>query len=58
MTGGIIVLENSLSACVPPSLVASTVKAASVYAAGKSAATGMIAANVAVLAEGAMKAIF
>ncbi len=56
--GGVMVLENSLSACVPPSLVAATIKAASVYTAGKSAATGMIAANVAILMEGAMKAMF
>ncbi len=41
-----------------PSLVATTIKAASVYTAGKSAATGMIAANVAILMEGAMKAMF
>ena len=52
------VVGEFASACVPPSLVAATVKAASVYTAGKSAATGMISANVAILMEGMMKTMF
>ena len=59
MAGGAVLLQNSVSACVPPALVAATVKAAGAYAAGKSmATTGMISANVALLMEGMVKAMF
>ncbi len=58
MTGGIVLLQSSASACVPPSLVAATVKAASAYAVGKSAAAGLISANVAILMEGVLTTMF
>ncbi len=52
---GALLLQNSASACVPPGLAAATVKAAGAYALGKSTATGMISANVAILMEGMVK---
>ncbi len=58
MASGAVLLQNSASACVSPSLVAATVKAASAYAAGKSVATGMISANVAILIQGGLTAMF
>ena len=58
VTGGIVVLQNSASACVSPALVAATVKAAGAYAAGKSAATGLISANVAILIQGGLTTMF
>ena len=58
-SGGAVaaVLSGSASACAPPALVASTIKAASLLAAGK-AATGAISVKVAALTEGVMKAMF
>jgi RNA polymerase sigma factor (sigma-70 family) len=58
VSGGAFLLQNSVSACVPPSLVASTVKAAGAYSAGKSAATGLISANVAILIQGGLTTMF
>ncbi len=51
---GTLLSEGAASASVPTSLVASTVKAASLLAAGQ-AASGLISAQVAVLMEGALK---
>jgi RNA polymerase sigma factor (sigma-70 family) len=55
LSGGglaVVLSEKAASACVPPSLVGSTVKAAMLYAAGKA-----VAAKVAVLTEGVLKAM-
>lgn len=49
------VLSQSASAGVPASVVSSTIKAASLFAAGQAAATGAISAQVAVLTEGVLK---
>jgi RNA polymerase sigma factor (sigma-70 family) len=45
----------SASACLPPSLASSTVKAATLFAAGQAVGTGVISTQVAALAEGALK---
>jgi RNA polymerase sigma factor (sigma-70 family) len=58
MGGGVALLANSASACVPPGLVAATVKAVGACAAGQAVATGVVSANVAILMEGAIKAMF
>ena len=47
--------QNVASAAVPATLVASTVKAGALYAAGSALAGGAISANVAALADGVMK---
>src|SRR5262249_24076625 len=47
-----VLSAQSASASAPPALVASTIKAASLCAAGKAAATGVISAQVAALTEG------
>jgi RNA polymerase sigma factor (sigma-70 family) len=49
--------HDAASACVPPSVVSSTIKAASVFAAGQAAAAGMISAQAAALTEGVLKAM-
>jgi RNA polymerase sigma factor (sigma-70 family) len=49
---------GSASAFAPPALVASTIKAARLFAAGKAATTTMISARVAALAEGVVRAMF
>src|SRR5262245_44963485 len=57
-SGGSVAAElsaESASASAPPALVASTIKAASVCAAGKVAAMGVISAKVAALTEGMVK---
>jgi RNA polymerase sigma factor (sigma-70 family) len=51
------VLAQQASAGVPTSVAASTIKAASLLAAGKAAATGAISVKVAALTEGVMKAM-
>jgi RNA polymerase sigma factor (sigma-70 family) len=51
------VLAQQASAGVPASVVVSTIKAASLLAAGKAAATGAISVKVAALTEGVMKAM-
>jgi len=51
-------LAGSASASAPPALVASTIEAASLLAAGKAAATGAISAKVAALTAGMAKAMF
>jgi RNA polymerase sigma factor (sigma-70 family) len=58
MASGAVLLQNSASASLPPSLIASTVKAAGAFAAGKSAATGLISANVAILIQGELTTMF
>jgi RNA polymerase sigma factor (sigma-70 family) len=51
-----VLSASSASACVPPSLVVSTGKAAALFAAGQAAA-GVISAKVAALTEGVLKAM-
>jgi RNA polymerase sigma factor (sigma-70 family) len=61
LTGGalVAVLSQKVSlAGVPTSVVTSTIKTASLYAAGKAAATAVISANVAALTEGALKPMY
>jgi len=55
-SGGSVVM--ALSASAPLALVASTVKAASLFAAGNAAAPGLISAQVAALTEGMAKTMF
>jgi RNA polymerase sigma factor (sigma-70 family) len=58
VSGGTLALmlsQNAASAGVPTSLVSSTIKAASLFAAGQAAATGLVSAKVAGLAEGVLK---
>jgi RNA polymerase sigma factor (sigma-70 family) len=60
LSGGalaVAISQNAASACVPSSLLVSTVKAAIFFAAGQAAATGLISANVAALTEGVLKAM-
>ena len=52
-----VLSQQAASAGVPASVVASTIKAASLLAAGKAAATGAISVKVAALTEGVMKAM-
>jgi RNA polymerase sigma factor (sigma-70 family) len=54
-TLAVVLAQNAASAGVPASLVSSTIKAASLYAAGPAAATGVVSAKVAGLAEGVLK---
>ena len=49
--------QNAASACVPESLVVSTVQAATLMAAGKALAAGAISAKVVALMEGVLKAM-
>jgi RNA polymerase sigma factor (sigma-70 family) len=50
--------HGAASACVPPSLVSSTIQAASLFASGQVAANGVISAKVIALTEGVLKAMF
>jgi RNA polymerase sigma factor (sigma-70 family) len=52
-----VISRNAASACVPTVLVSSTIKAATLTAAGKTVAAGIISANAAALMEGVMKAM-
>jgi len=52
-----VLAQQAVSAGVPNSVVASTIKAASLLAAGKAAATAAISVKVAALTEGVMKAM-
>ncbi len=52
-----VLAHQAASAGVPNSVVVSTIKAASLFAAGKAAATGAISVKVAALTEGVMKAM-
>jgi RNA polymerase sigma factor (sigma-70 family) len=49
--------QNTVSACVPVSLLGATVKAATSIAAGKAATTAIVSAKVAALTEGMLKAM-
>jgi RNA polymerase sigma factor (sigma-70 family) len=49
---------GAVSASAPPALVASTIRAASLFAAGKAAATAVISARVAALTKGVVRAMF
>jgi hypothetical protein len=48
---------NAASACVPPCVVSSTIRAATMVAAGHAAAAGLIPVQVAVLTEGVLKSM-
>jgi RNA polymerase sigma factor (sigma-70 family) len=54
-TLAVVLAQNAALACVPMSLVSSTIKAASRFAAGQAAATDVVSAKVAGLAEGVLK---
>ncbi len=51
------ILIHNASACVPDSVRDSTIKAASLFAAGKTAAAGLVSGKVATLTEGVLKAM-
>jgi hypothetical protein len=53
-----IVLSEGASACVPPSLVPSTIRTTKLFAAGGTAASGVASAKAAALAQGVIKAMF
>ncbi len=60
LSGGtlaVLLSQNSASASVPVSLIASTTKAATVFAAGQAAASVVVSAKVAALTEGVLKAM-
>jgi uncharacterized protein (TIGR03067 family) len=52
-----VMSQKAASACVPPSMVSSTIKAASLFAAGQAGAP-VISVRVAALLEGVLKAMF
>ena len=52
-----VVSHNAMSAVVPTSLMSTTIKAASLFAAGQAAATRAISAKVVALTEGVLKAM-
>jgi RNA polymerase sigma factor (sigma-70 family) len=52
-----VVSQQAASACVPPSVVSSTIKAVTLVAAGQAAAAGVIPAKVAALTKGVLKAM-
>ena len=54
---GVMLSQSAGSACVPPSVVPSTIKAAILFAAGQAAA-GLISVQVAALTEGVLAAMF
>jgi RNA polymerase sigma factor (sigma-70 family) len=61
LSGGalaVMLSQNAASACVPTSVVTTTIKTAALVAAGQAAATGLIPAKVAALTDGVMKAMF
>jgi RNA polymerase sigma factor (sigma-70 family) len=60
VTGGTLAAllsQKAASACVPASALSSTIKAVTLVAAGKTAATGLVSANVATLTDGVLKAM-
>jgi RNA polymerase sigma factor (sigma-70 family) len=60
LSGGVlaaVLSQQAASAAVPASVVVSTIKAATLLAAGKAATTGAISVKVAALTEGVMKAM-
>jgi hypothetical protein len=52
-----VLSHDAASACVPPSLVSSTIQAASLLASGQAAANGVISAKVVALTEGVLNAM-
>ena len=52
-----VLAQNAASASAPTSVVCSTIKAASLFAAGQAAATALVSAKVAALTKGVMKAM-
>jgi RNA polymerase sigma factor (sigma-70 family) len=50
--------QHATAAGVPPALVVSTIKAATLFAAGPAAAAGVVPAQVAALTEGVLQAMF
>jgi RNA polymerase sigma factor (sigma-70 family) len=61
LSGGalaVVLSQKVASAGVPTSVVSSTIKVASLFAAGQAAATGAISAKVAALTEGVVKTMF
>ena len=50
-----VLAQNAASASVPQAVVSSTIRAASVYAAGRAATPGALSAPVAALTEGVLK---
>lgn len=60
LSGGSLALvlsQNAASACVPTSVVTTTIKTAALFAAGQAASAGLIPAKVAALTDGVMKAM-
>jgi RNA polymerase sigma factor (sigma-70 family) len=55
--GSVAAVLSAASASAPPALVASTIKAASLYAAGQAAAIGVISTQVTAVTEGVLKAM-
>jgi RNA polymerase sigma factor (sigma-70 family) len=55
--GAFFLLEVAAATTLPPALIDSTTKAATLVAAGKTAATGLVSAKVATLTEGVLKAM-
>jgi RNA polymerase sigma factor (sigma-70 family) len=53
-----VVLSEKASACMPQSILSSTIEAVTLVAAGNAAASGVISAKVAALTEGVLKAMF
>src|SRR5205807_376460 len=59
LSGGLlasVLSQNAASACVPSSVISSTITAAPLFAAGQ-AATGVISAKAAALTQGVLKAM-
>ncbi|HZY88721.1 MAG TPA: sigma-70 family RNA polymerase sigma factor [Gemmataceae bacterium] len=52
-----VLASGSASGAAPPALVASTIKAATLFTAGRAAATGVISAKVAALTQGVISAM-
>jgi RNA polymerase sigma factor (sigma-70 family) len=55
---GAVELSRGVSAAAVPTLSSATVKAATVFAAGKGVTAGLVSANVVALTEGVLKAMF
>jgi RNA polymerase sigma factor (sigma-70 family) len=55
---GTMLAQNATSASVPSCVLSSTIKAASLFAAGQVAAAGLISAKAAALTEGVLKTMF
>jgi RNA polymerase sigma factor (sigma-70 family) len=57
LSGAAALAESARTACVPPALAQSTIKAAMGLAAGRAAAAGLVSAKVAALMQGVMRAV-